>query len=108
MTRRSATPRDLAVQCQLAKLGTPNLEVAFAKPRKWRFDLFWPAEKLAVEVDGGAFSAGRHTRGAGFRNDCEKGAAAAALGIRVMHVMPEHIVSGVALSWVEAALKGGR
>ena len=101
----TATPQDLAVQCVLARLPTVTREFTFHPSRRWRFDLCFVDQRLAVEVDGGAFANGRHTRGSGFRNDCEKGAAAAALGYRVLHVMPEHITSGIALQWVETALR---
>lgn len=40
--------------------------------RRWRFDLAWPVEKVALEIDGGTWSQGRHTRGLGFENDLRK------------------------------------
>ena len=46
----------------------------------WRFDLAFPAPRVAVEVDGGTWTQGRHTRGAGHASDCEKRNAAQALG----------------------------
>jgi len=39
---------------------------------------------LAVEVDGGTWTGGRHTRGAGFEADCEKLNAAVIAGFRVL------------------------
>jgi very-short-patch-repair endonuclease len=50
----------------------PVTEFRFAPPRKFRFDLAWPDLKIAVELEGGVYSGGRHTRGKGFENDCEK------------------------------------
>lgn len=79
-------------------------EHRFHPTRKWRFDLAWPIRRVAVEVDGGAFIAGRHARGAGIRGDCEKFSEAAALGWRVLRVLPEHVESGQALTWLEKAL----
>lgn len=78
----------------LAGMGetAPVLEVEFAAPaRDWSFDLAWPAERVALEVDGGAFipGGGRHNRGAGFREDQHKTNAAALLGWRVLRVLPE-------------------
>ena len=58
-------------------------EYRFHPERKWRFDFADPVNKVAVEIDGGVFGNGRHSRGAGFRSDCEKLNAAAALGWRV-------------------------
>ena len=79
-------------------------EYRFHPTRRWRFDLAFPSRWVAVEVDGGAFIAGRHARGAGIRNDCEKFSEAAALGWRVLRVLPEQIESGQALGWLERAL----
>jgi very-short-patch-repair endonuclease len=52
--------------------------------RKWRFDFFAPTHQLAIEVEGGTFVHGRHSRGAGMRDDMEKYNAAALEGIRVL------------------------
>lgn len=78
----------------LAGMGepAPTLEVEFARPhREWSFDLAWPTERVALEVDGGAFipGGGRHNRGAGFREDQNKTNAAALLGWRVLRILPE-------------------
>jgi len=78
----------------------PEREFRFHATRKWRFDLCWPWLMLAVEIEGGAFVVGAHTRGAHFRSDCEKYAEALALGWRVLRVMPEQVRSGQAAEWV--------
>jgi very-short-patch-repair endonuclease len=67
-------------------LPEPEREYRFASPRRWRFDFAWPAQRVAVECDGGTYSGGRHTRGDGYRRDAEKLNAAAALGWRVFRV----------------------
>jgi hypothetical protein len=53
--------------------------------RDWRFDFAWPdsANGVAVEIEGGTWSQGRHVRGPGFRSDCEKYNAATALCWRI-------------------------
>lgn len=48
----------------------------FDMTRRWRFDACWPAFRVAVEIHGGEFNSGRHNRGAGLRDDCEKMRAA--------------------------------
>ena len=85
-------------------LPAPKTEVWFAKPRRWRFDFAWPDRMLAVEVEGGSWVAGRHTRGAGFEADCEKYNAAALAGWRVFRVTPAMIDDGRAIALVRRAL----
>lgn len=51
--------------------------------RDWAFDFAWPELKLAVEIEGGIWSGGRHTRGKGFDEDCRKYNSAVKLGWRV-------------------------
>jgi hypothetical protein len=40
--------------------------------RQFQFDFAWPHERVAVEVMGGIWTGGRHTRGEGYGRDCEK------------------------------------
>ena len=58
-------------------------EYQFTATRKWRFDRAWPEQRVAVELEGGVWSNGRHTRPAGYEADCQKYNAATALGWRV-------------------------
>jgi hypothetical protein len=84
-------------------LDRPEVEWVFAPPRRWRFDLAWPARMLAVEIEGGIWTGGRHTRGKGFEADCEKYNAAVLGGWRVLRVTGGMIRSGKALSIVREA-----
>jgi very-short-patch-repair endonuclease len=70
----------------------PEREYKFHPSRKWRIDFAWPAVKLAVEIEGGAFSSGRHTRGAGFRRDIEKYNELALAGYTLFRFMPEQLM----------------
>ncbi len=78
----------LAALCREEGLPSPQFEFRFHDERKWRFDLAWPRERVAVEIEGGAFSRGRHTRGAGFVADLEKYNTAVLLGWRVLRFTP--------------------
>lgn len=71
-----------------ADLIPPETEFRFHPERKWRFDFAWPEQKVAVEVDGGVFSGGRHTRGMGFIRDCEKLNMACEMGWKVLRYQP--------------------
>ena len=95
----------LVWQLRAAGVPAPEREHVFARPRRFRFDLAWPERLLAVEVDGGAWSAGRHVRPQGFERDCEKSCIAAAHGWRVLHVTGAMVESGEAVGFVEAALR---
>jgi very-short-patch-repair endonuclease len=82
----------------------PVREYRFHPKRKWRFDFAWPARLVAVEVEGGTFSGGRHSRGKGFEADCEKYAEAAILGWRVLRVTTAMVNDGRALDLIERAM----
>ena len=43
------------------------------------------------ELEGGTWTGGRHTRGTGFRDDCEKYNAAGAFGWRVFRLTGESL-----------------
>lgn len=58
-------------------------EFKFDPDRKWRADRGAPKRKVLVEFEGGVWTGGRHTRGQGFIDDCEKYNAATAAGWRV-------------------------
>lgn len=85
-------------------LPEPVREFRFHPRRRWRFDLAWPAAQVAVEVEGGTWSGGRHTRGRGFGEDCEKYNEALILGWRVVRVTGEQIENGAALDWIRRVL----
>jgi very-short-patch-repair endonuclease len=104
MSNPSDGERALLTQIGWASLPDPAVEYPFAKPRRWRFDLAWPDRKLAVEVEGGTWVDGRHSRGAGFEKDAEKYAEAAVLGWRVIRVTTAMVEDGRALGYIERAL----
>lgn len=64
-------------------------EYRFDKIRKWRFDYAIPELKIAIEIEGGSWVQGRHTRAAGFVADMEKYNAAEASGWHVLRCLPQ-------------------
>lgn len=66
-------------------------EFKFHPERKWRFDFCFLRHKVAVEVEGGVWSNGRHTRGSGFIKDMEKYNAATELGWRILRFTPSQL-----------------
>ena len=57
--------------CVTFGLPRPESEFRFHVQRKWRFDYCWPDLKVAVEIEGGVWTQGRHTRPVGFLNEVE-------------------------------------
>lgn len=94
----------LLLQIRAAGLSMPVEEHRFCK-RRWRFDLAWVDRKLAVEIEGGVYSHGRHTRGKGFTRDCAKYNEAVILGWRVLRVTTGMVNDGTALGYIERLLK---
>lgn len=74
--------------------------------RDWRFDFAWPDAMLAVEVEGGHFVGGRHTRGKGFEEDCQKYHHAMRLGWTVYRCEGRLIGSGDAVDLIAKMLRG--
>lgn len=115
-------PWQLARQCELAGLPEPVREYRFAAVqtggtgtgvrrriklagvRNWQFDLCWPEQRVAVEVDGGGWIQGRHSRGGGIEDDCHKLSQAVAWGWRVLRVTPRQVKGGQAVRWVAGAM----
>lgn len=95
----------LARLVRIAGLPEPVREYRFHPVRKWRFDLCWPDRLIAAEADGGVWSGGRHTRGAGFSKDCEKTNEAAALGWRVLRFTADMLRDGRALAVLDRVLR---
>lgn len=71
-----------------------EFEYRFHPVRRWRFDVAWPKIFIAVEIDGGTFVQGRHSRGAGQIGDNEKINTAQSLGWKVYRFVPGDIKSG--------------
>lgn len=97
--------RGMVTMCRWLGLPDPVTEHVFASGRKYRFDLCWPDKRVAMEVDGGTWTGGRHVTGSGVEADCEKFSLAAALGWRVLRVTPRQVEDGRAAAWLRAALE---
>ena len=94
-----------AFQIRTAKLPEAEREHKFHGRRKWRLDFAWPDMKLAVEIEGGVFSGGRHTRGTGFEADCEKYNCLSEMGWTLLRYTPRFVRNGEALKQVESVIR---
>lgn len=97
----NSTAGIVATFCRSQGYAEPEPEYRFHGTRKWRFDLAWPDEMVAVEFQGGAWTQGRHTRGQGFTADCEKFSTAAAMGWRVLPVTHQQVEAGLLWGWLD-------
>lgn len=100
-----AGPDPMERECAARGLPAPVREHRFHPDRKWRFDYAWPAVKVALEVEGGIWTRGRHTRPKGFLADIEKYNAAAVMGWRVLRCTPETLVSEATVSMLVIAIR---
>ena len=106
VTGTGLSPQQIAVRrwCNQATLPMPVCEHKFHPTRGWKFDYAWPEEKVALEVDGGIWVAGRHTRGAGWLKDTDKLNAACCEGWRMLRCTPQQLLSDDLLATLCAAL----
>jgi hypothetical protein len=113
------TPEQALLITQLRGRGYAALpEVRFHPERKWQIDVavarLMPGVKtleditayafvgraVAVEINGGAWSRGRHVRGQGFIDDMSKLNALTELGWRILQFTPQQVLSGEALAQI--------
>ena len=91
---------ELVIQLKALKIEFEQ-EFKFHAKRKWRADFHITGKKLLVEVEGGIWSGGRHTRGKGYLGDMEKYNAATVMGYRVIRFSTEQVKSGLAVQQIE-------
>lgn len=78
-------------------------EHRFAPPRQWRFDYAIPDHRIALEVEGGVWTKGRHTRPRGFLGDIEKYNRATLMGWRVFRCTPKTLLTAATLDMLREA-----
>ena len=89
---------DLRVECVK--------EYKFHPVRKWRFDYAIPKHKIALEVEGGVWTGGRHTSSTGFLKDMEKYNTATSMGWRVFRTTPDELYRLKTLNMLKNAILG--
>jgi len=82
----------------------PKTEFKFHPTRKWKFDYCWPDKKIAVEIEGAAWTQGRHTRGGGFIADMTKYNAAGKLGWKIFRFTPQELKRGIVMDFMKDLL----
>lgn len=106
-TRQSSEGEDeLATHLRACRIRFEQ-EYKFHAKRKWRADFWIIGTKILVEVEGGIWSGGRHTRAKGYLGDMEKYNAAAILGFKVLRFDTQQVKSGLAIKQIENLVRGG-
>lgn len=107
------TAVSLVFEQHMSELGCVTWpEYKFCRTRRWRSDFkIWrpengkartdPEDCLLIEVEGSAWTNGRHTRGKGFIADMEKYNVAAKLGYHVLRFTPQQVLSGDAKQFIK-------
>jgi very-short-patch-repair endonuclease len=86
--------RDVFTSACKSQLGYDVVkEYQFHDKRKWRFDYAILDKKIAIEVEGGVWIQGRHTRPKGFLGDMEKYNTAAQMGWKLLRITPDKLMS---------------
>lgn len=98
---------DAAWEQAQAGFPAPVADYRFHATRKWELDRAWPAAKVAVELEGGSWGGGRHTRGSGYEKDCEKYNTAAVEGWLVLRFTTSMLRESPerCLAWITRALE---
>ena len=60
--------------------------------RKWAWDFAFLDRRIAIEIQGGTWTGGRHTRGKGYESDCRKGNAAILQRWRILHLTTDMVM----------------
>ncbi len=93
------------VACERYDLPRPIVEYKFHPDRKWCFDFAWLDEMVALEIEGGVWTKGRHTRGKGFLKDIEKYNAATLAGWKLLRCVPADVKDGSVFELLKRALR---
>ena len=80
-------------------------EHRFDEVRRWRFDFANIETRTAIEIEGGVWSGGRHTRGAGFIADMEKYNNAILRGWCVLRFTPQQMQEMKTFDLIKEVLK---
>lgn len=92
-TKGSEGEQTLSLHLKASKIAFER-EFRFYEGRRWRADFKIVDYPILIEVEGGVWSNGRHTRGKGFEGDCEKYNQAAILGYHVLKGSTAQVKSG--------------
>lgn len=121
VSKRKDSVAEILLMKHLQELGIGyEREYRFHRERKWRFDFALCTvirdvpTGYAIEIDGGIWTNGRHTRGKGFEEDLRKMNTAIQLGWNVIRFTPSMIETGESKTFLaelfgrQAEVRSGR
>lgn len=79
-------------------------EYRFHPKRRWRFDYAIPSHKIAIEIEGGVWTYGRHNRARGYLADMEKYNEATRLGWRLLRFTPQEQYTAPTLQIIQETI----
>lgn len=97
--KQTEAQRLLAIH--LKELGIETVpEFKFLTNRSYRFDLFWMAQRVGFECDGGMYSGG-HRHGEAIEIEHEKDRLAQLNGYRIFRFTNRQVLCGEAKEWIK-------
>ena len=93
--------------CEVSGLPAPIPEYRFHPTRKWRIDYYFGrnGKRVALEVEGGVWTGGRHTTGKGFMGDMGKYNAISTAGIVLLRTTPDRLMTIETFEMIKQALR---
>lgn len=105
LTKEAAARRLFQTLCEQQGLPRPETEYQFLKTRRFRFDYAWIKERVALEVVGGVWVRGGHSRGKIQLRDMERRNLAQLAGWKVLEVPPAALFQSDTLDMLRQALQ---
>jgi very-short-patch-repair endonuclease len=105
MVAKSNLEETLLLLIRAEGLPEPEREWRFHPTRKWRLDFAYPEKRIGIEVQGGTYIRGAHSRGTGLERDYEKYNQAQVLGWDVYQFSRKMIESGEAIETIKRVLE---
>lgn len=106
MSAPKPTPAALIIAwCRDHGIDEPKREYKFCPHRDWKVDFAWVRHLIALEIEGGVWTGGRHVSPAGFLDDLQKYNELSLRGWRLLRATPDQVRDESALWLLWRALK---